>query len=396
MRRFQLFRGNQDGFAAIVVALVLVLVLSLITVGFATLMRGEQRSALDKQLQDQANYAAESGINAAAAAINAGFESIKTQCGPYTPSDISGLVDSNPNATSQSIANSSAAAQKYLSSDQVGGSGSNVSYPCLLIDPYPNKLQYNSISTTAPRTVEITAQSNNGVADSVIRSLVISWKSQYGDNNTYASSTPSNPAANGAFTSINSWPYLGILRIALTNGTNLDRQKLAARTMTAFLYPSKDGLNNPLDYTQYNSQNSTQYADANSGYVAGGNCQPGGQEAGPPGLPKQQVLDCYVVITGLDALTYYLEMRSIYSPVSVQVQAYNSTGLVNMKNAQTVVDSTGLAQDVLKRLQVRISSQPVYSISSGPTGTGGNGANASICKNFGGQLFPGSSATPCN
>src|SRR5665213_2637815 len=56
---------NQQGFASIVIALILIIVLALLTVGFAQLARREQQTALDKQKAVQANYAAESGINAA-------------------------------------------------------------------------------------------------------------------------------------------------------------------------------------------------------------------------------------------------------------------------------------------------------------------------------------------
>src|SRR5579884_2233180 len=55
--------GNERGFASIVIALILIIVLALLTVGFAQFSRREQQSALDKQLAVQAKYAAESGIN---------------------------------------------------------------------------------------------------------------------------------------------------------------------------------------------------------------------------------------------------------------------------------------------------------------------------------------------
>src|SRR5487761_1517319 len=56
-------RQSQQGFASIVIAIVLVTVLALITTGFAQLSRREQQTALDKTLTNQAYYAAESGIN---------------------------------------------------------------------------------------------------------------------------------------------------------------------------------------------------------------------------------------------------------------------------------------------------------------------------------------------
>jgi hypothetical protein len=54
---------TQDGFVSIVVSMIIMVVLSLITLGFARLMNREQRQALDRQLSSQAFYAAESGVN---------------------------------------------------------------------------------------------------------------------------------------------------------------------------------------------------------------------------------------------------------------------------------------------------------------------------------------------
>ena len=63
-------KNNEQGLVAIVVTLIIMLVLTLIVTGFAQLARREQREALDRQLASQALYAAESGVNAAEAAVN--------------------------------------------------------------------------------------------------------------------------------------------------------------------------------------------------------------------------------------------------------------------------------------------------------------------------------------
>jgi Tfp pilus assembly protein PilX len=57
-------RLNQKGASAIMFALFFIMVISLISLGFATLSRRDQRSTLDKTLSAQAQLAAESGINA--------------------------------------------------------------------------------------------------------------------------------------------------------------------------------------------------------------------------------------------------------------------------------------------------------------------------------------------
>lgn len=57
-------RRNQKGASAIMFALFFIMVISLISLGFATLSRRDQRATLDKTLSAQAQLAAESGINA--------------------------------------------------------------------------------------------------------------------------------------------------------------------------------------------------------------------------------------------------------------------------------------------------------------------------------------------
>ncbi len=63
-------KQNESGLAAIAVTMIIMGIVTLIVVGFATLMRREQRQALDQQLSTQAFYAAESGVNATRAYID--------------------------------------------------------------------------------------------------------------------------------------------------------------------------------------------------------------------------------------------------------------------------------------------------------------------------------------
>ena len=64
---------------------------------------------------------------------------------------------------------------------------------------------------------------------------------------------------------------------------------------------------------------------------------------------------CTLQITGLSQDTYHLRISSIYRDVSLQVSATNTSGgAVELKNAQAVIDSTGKAQDVLRRIQVNV------------------------------------------
>lgn len=64
-------RYNQRGASAIMFSLFFIMVISLISLGFATLVRNDQRATLDKTLSSQAQLAAESGVTAAQEYITA-------------------------------------------------------------------------------------------------------------------------------------------------------------------------------------------------------------------------------------------------------------------------------------------------------------------------------------
>ncbi|MGH7234477.1 MAG: PilX N-terminal domain-containing pilus assembly protein, partial [Candidatus Saccharimonadales bacterium] len=69
---------GEEGFAPIIVSIIIVIVLSLLTVGFVTLANNSAQNALNRQLSNNAYYAADSGVNDAIAAITHGYLKAKT------------------------------------------------------------------------------------------------------------------------------------------------------------------------------------------------------------------------------------------------------------------------------------------------------------------------------
>jgi len=67
---------------------------------------------------------------------------------------------------------------------------------------------------------------------------------------------------------------------------------------------------------------------------------------------------CTLTVTGLSANQYYARLMSSYEAVSVQVSATTAAGAANLSGAQILIDATGKAQDVLRRIQVRVSPGP--------------------------------------
>jgi hypothetical protein len=345
--------GNEEGFAALVIAIVLVLVLSLLTVGFAELMRKEERSALDKHLSNQAFYNAESGINDAEKAINAGYTLAKTTCSPLTDADIATMTDPTVKA-----------AAAYLKNNQIDSSGN--AYSCLLINPAPSTLEYSSVDDSDSVIVRI-----NGVnpADptqpALIKTIVINWQDADGGASFVPSGNSFNKAAD--------WPAsTGVMRIGVTPLASglIDRADLTGNTFSAFLYPN-------ASTSAPNSATASHTNDA-SGDLVNGNCD-----------TSRRPEYCRVDISDLGQANYLLSLRSIYRHSRVTIQIYGFDGSqLRIKNAQTVVDATGKAQDILKRVQVRIPTHNTFSHSDS-----GLEVMNGICKQL--QLTPTSGSRAC-
>lgn len=369
---------NEAGFASIVIAMTLILVLSLMTVGFATLMRKEQRSALDKHLSSQAYYAAESGVNAAANAIRSGYKYAKTDCS-------GGINNSAPQA-----------ARNYLADPNVGEDDS-VSNTCLLIDPTPTNLEYRiepDANTDQEKLTQITGLDGAGNT-AFIRKIVVSWE-QSGP-----STLSTKFAAGGSnydFRPVTSWPYsTGVIRAMLMplNSSCLSRDCLLAHNYTTFLYPrATDGENTwnlnttfPTGGSSYNFASTSTQAAADAlqdvnGPILSGRCSES---------RSGDNLMCTATIDGLPASQdYILGLRGLYQESKVKVFVYDGSGnRLRIANAQAVVDSTGRAQDVLRRIQVRVPLTNSYNLP----------ANAlevvdGICKQL--QLTPSSSTNACS
>jgi hypothetical protein len=356
----QRLSSDQRGFAAIVVAMVIVTILSLMTVGFAQLMRSEQESALEKHLSSQAYYAAEAGINDAAKAINAGYTKEKTKC------DASDVDASLPG-------------HEFLDSadnQNVGSKGGSlyggVYYSCLIMNPLPPTLEYSAIDTTEPKVILVSGvDKSNPDLILPISKLEIGWQDSEGGD-AYA------PTASPTFKPSNEWTYAGILRMNLTPlytdpvSGGLTRQNLINDNFAAFLYPNGAGAAASPGTFSINDG-----SGVNGGAIVYGNCN-------NTHTPRH----CNVTITGLKYANYALSLRSIYKKTRVTIKAIGFDGQqLRIKNGQTLVDSTGHAEGVQRRVQVRIPSKNNYSH------PGGTEAISGICKQL--QLEPAQGSRAC-
>jgi hypothetical protein len=301
-------RDNQQGVVTIVIVILVMLLMSLIVLAMSRNANREQRQALDRQLNTQAFYAAESGVN----------DFIKNY-NSLTNDD--GKTCDNPLATSL---------------------GEGVEVTCVLFDKDPPELVYNEISLDESKVIPIQS-------DGEINSLTISFEAK--------GVTDTDFSQCGAFNSGNLPPRpvvncdAGVLRIDIAKSINPTRDNLINDTFTIFIVPRNSSpAAGPSSYA---------YDAGQQGKIVPANCA-------PTNTPRK----CKITITNLFLASnnrVYLNARSIYQPNSMEIGSNTNS----FKNAQVLVDSTGKVSDVLKRIQTRvpvhalsISSHPSFSIQS--------------------------------
>ncbi len=330
---------KEHGFVAIIVAMILLVLISLVALGFAFLVRQNQHESLNRRLSTQAFYAAESAVNGVVKELVA-----------------------NPNLGDKTACQSTPTA--------IGDGGA--SYTCVLLNKQPGELKYDSISANESTVVRLT--SANGAA---IRRLQISWEDAgsnpggsifansgspfYLPNQpTYSGSLFGNPSQ-GFNTETARFPQsIGMLRATIlpnsavtstgSSGTNPSSNNLLTNSQTLFLYPrasSTSGGNGTVAYSTSMS---------GDGSLVSGECN-----ANKGTKPRR----CNVIITTLNTTDLWLRLKAIYKPVAVTVvglssTSSSSTATVPLSGGQAVIDATGKAQDVVRRIQVRVPLASSY------------------------------------
>ncbi|HSX31746.1 MAG TPA: hypothetical protein VLF43_00655, partial [Candidatus Saccharimonadales bacterium] len=190
------------------------------------------------------------------------------------------------------------------------------------------------------------------------------WQSKL-DIATPSSNCPASTT--NAFRPTASWTCgYGVLRFDLvpTSGT-MNHASLMSGNMAAFLVPIKTAVPATMAYST-----------TGAGDLTGASCSD---------------TNCTVTINaGLGGSQYYMRINSIYRDVSLQISATNSLGQpVELRDAQALIDSTGKAQDVLRRVQVRV---PINGTSTNLTSDFAIQSTDSICKRF--SVMDGSGGNP--
>lgn len=289
---------NQQGMVAIITTMILMMVISLIVLGFSQVMRRNQRQTLDTQLSSQAFYAAESGLNLAKEKLAANSSYRSDNC-----------ADANgPSSSDYQL------------------DGDNVKITCLLVSGVKD-LVFSDLSTDSK--VALIDPAGEGA----VGAMYINWQASSLHGNINSCTGQALPVAA-------SWncsqPVLRVDLVPLADDGSINRNSLVNDQFTAFLYPDRN-RNGITDVSW------TSGSGSSKGAIIGAACI--------RGVNPNERHDCTVKITGASAKRYAIRMMGLYLPADVTVHVAGNPELLG---AQVVADSTGRAADVLKRVQARI------------------------------------------
>ena len=313
---------NQSGLVSIMVTMIMMLVITLIVLGFSQVSRREQRQSLDRQLSTQAFFAAESAVNDARQKIKqdivaTGEAHEKTVCEPDSNYTTSATIDT----------------------------ANEVSYPCLLVSTRLNSL--TASVSAGGRSINIPIEPSG-----TMQRLHINWNAAPAPTNQ--GDVASNCQSNNKFQAKNDWdcPY-GLLRADIVpTGPPLSRDSMQTGQRTMFFYPTPNA-----------STFSQDWATANGAI---------------PELACKVETGCDIDINGIPSGNYALRLSSQYKSGVVTITAYGAgTTPLELRNAQILIDATGKARDVMRRIQVRLPLTP-----SGATPDYAIESASSICKRF--------------
>lgn len=328
-------KTSEQGIVAIVVTIILMIILTLIVLSFAQISRREQRNALDRQLSTQAFYAAESGVNDARIVLENWAQTNDPKLNSDYMSTCNGFA---------AIAGASVRLGTALP-----GAGA-ASYTCLFVDPSTTNIVVDATDSQQILPIRYTS-------GAPIVNLDIYW-----DDGTTSSTFTGCPAptANPATTSNCNAP---VLRVELVDADPATAENLSTNKVF-FIYPHAT------------AGGTISYGSA-TGTTAQGRCNSGG--------PRK----CLISLTNLNANYYLMRLKGIYKPMALTI---NPAAGAEFSGAQALIDVTGKASDVERRIQVRV---PITTFSTAVPLFGAE-ANDKVCKQFyidgtnvnGGPCFP--------
>lgn len=349
-------KHNQDGLASIVIVSIIIVILALMSMGFAKISDRELRQSLDRELASQANYAAESGMNDARAYVE---DKIKNGGDPDTNGQCLNPLPASFFAHSGSISGS------YTQPSELDPTDNIVKYSCIIIDSSPKQLSFD-IKAGESKVFKVSAPT--------LRNMYFGWQNKDATPSTakplltVERSTDTLPPEGGPIGI--SADQTGVLRTSIygipndpaivSASSDALNTRLYNASRTYIMYPSSDSVAGRVG---------TLSAIGTSGSYIFGKCNPINMGRSPLPYKQDGGRYCNTGIRDLASLDpsgvafYYIRLTALYHTLSVVFQGSDSSNKpVEINNAQAIIDVTGEGNDVLKRLQGTISLDTSYDL----------------------------------
>ena len=363
---------DERGFVSLFTVIFFMLLITIITVGFLRIMAAEQRQALDNDLTASAEAAAQSGVEDAKRAILK-YNSLPNG-DPLKAQLQTALTSTNCNAlfTNASVRTSLNLNNSGSINNQPG---LNEYYTCLSVNL--NTPDYVG-QASAGKSEFIPLVPEGGVRyDQVLVSWHLASQTVGNDGDGRPARYPAGlllPPVTGGANSWSSQGYPAYLRVELygyPNGT-IDRAKVDQLSRSVFLVPNASTnvaavpSTTPINFATVDPRG----MDQTKINLVGVRCTGSGT---PPNIP----LGTYACTARLEleasqpstSNNYYLRVTPLYGSAHFRLQMVRGGSVINFSGVEPVIDSTGRASDVFRRIQTRVrpdnlSNLPEYAAES--------------------------------
>lgn len=315
-------KQQESGVVSLFTVIFFTILVTVLTVGFVRIMVNERRQSTDEDLTTRAYYAAESGVEDARRALQQYYptaaDRAKLNAGSCdAPVGYSKTIATNP----------------------------NVGYSCMLLDLNPPDIQ-----ATLPGDGNSMQWAIRSANDANFNKLRISWHSLSddvdGDNVAFRATGSQNPP-------YTSWKdgsgvaYPAMLRLQMfgypKSGT-FGRAQLEALNRVGFLNPTTSSSSGdfPINNLDANTAPQDTRCTTDSTVFGGYACQA-----------------TIIIDPGINPGSNYvfLRLKGLYDQngTKVKIELLNGSTVVNTQDGQAIVDVTGRAGDVFRRVQSRVS-----------------------------------------
>lgn len=375
---------DERGFVSLFTVIFFMLLITIITVGFLRIMAIEQRQALDNDLTASAEAAAQSGVEDAKRAIIK-YNSLPDG-DPLKAQLFSALTSNDCDAlfTNASVR----AALNINNNGSINNQpGLNEYYTCLSVNL--NTADYVGQASAGKSEFIPLRTENNDRFDQVMVSWHLASQTIGNDGDgqpaNYAPGLQLPPVTGGA----NSWSargYPAYLRVELygyPNG-NFGRGGINTLSRSVFLVPNASGnaaavpSTTPINVGTVDPRGMNQ----NKINLVGVRCN-----GTPPNIP----VGTYACTARIEleasqpstSNNYYLRVTPLYGSTHFRLQMLRNNAVVNFSGVEPIIDSTGRASDVFRRIQTRVRPDNLSNLPEYAAETAGD-----ICKTM--QVSDGS------